>query len=129
MHRVLLLFAIFIVTATAAHANVVRPMEASPSFGELQKTCTDIGGSFTKSPDNQGYACTTDNCDGNGGQCHVVCDNDQNCVGSTPTRIVTPVNLRGILQNGDNILRGVGRDDPGSKGSSSGPEWPDGPIF
>ena len=51
----------------------------------------DMEGTFTKSPYGKGYACTTSNCDGKGGSRTVACDNDQNCVGETPTRILHPV--------------------------------------
>jgi hypothetical protein len=133
MLRVLLPLLTLALTPTWAISNEVRPMQATPGFSELQSQCVDLGGTFTKSPDGNGYACTMDNCDGQGGVCTVACDNDQNCVGSTPTRITQPVSLRGILQNGDNIDRKVAPEDGGrSGGNSKGtdePDWLDGPIF
>jgi hypothetical protein len=130
--RALLPLVTLALTVTWANGNEVRPMQARPDFGELQSQCVDLGGSFTRSPDGNGYACTVADCDGQGGVCTVACDNDRNCVGSTPTRITQPVSLRGILQNGDNIDRKVEPDDGGHSGGSKGtdePNWLDGLIF
>ena len=139
MLRLLLVTLAFIVPALPAAAEI-RQMAAKPGVSELRGACSKAGGQFDVSPDGQGYACTTKDCDGKGGNCTVACDNNNNCTGSTPARIVKPTTLIGILQNGDMVLR-----DPvvtGSTNSLSSPStggtkppsddsnpWPDGPIF
>lgn len=137
MLRLLAVSLLFCFTALPASANVVRPMEASPGATDLRKACSTAKGTFDISPDGQGYSCTTTNCDGKGGSCTVECDNNNNCNGSTPTRIA-PTTLLGILQNGDMVVRDR---KTGGTDSLSGPSdggapaparasnpWPDGMI-
>ena len=111
-------------SALPAQAEI-RQMAAKPGVGELRMACSRAGGQFDVSPDGEGYACTTKNCDGKGGNCTVACDNNNNCVGSTPSRIVSPTTLIGLLQNGDMVVRDPmttgGTDslsDPSSGGSA-----------
>ena len=104
MLRLLLVTLAFIVPALPAAAEI-RQMAAKPGVSELRGACSKAGGQFDVSPDGQGYACTTKDCDGKGGNCTVACDNNNNCTGSTPARIVKPTTLIGILQNGDMVLR------------------------
>ena len=114
----LLLVVLLAFTAAPALAEI-RQMAAKPGVTDLRLACSRAGGQFDISPDGGGYACTTKNCDGEGGNCTVACDTNNNCTSSTPARIVSPTTLIGLLQNGDMVVR-----DPtvtGSTDSLSGP--------
>ena len=73
------------------------------------------------------YGCKTENCDGNGGTCSVECTDPQHCLATTPTRIVVPTTLLGLLQNGDAIVRapGGGAESLSEPGETPGPA----PVF
>ena len=100
-------------SALPAQAEI-RQMAAKPGVGELRLACSRAGGQFDISPDGEGYACTTRNCDGKGGNCTVACDNNNNCNGQTPSRTINPTTLVGILQNGNPVVR-----DPVTTGGTS----------
>jgi hypothetical protein len=112
-----------------------RLMQDRPSIGQLQSVCSDVHGNFTSVEDGQRYSCTTENCDGAGGSCTIDCDGSRNCYAKTPSIIKHPVSLHGLLQNGDNVVRG-GVPPQNSSGSGNGgsespsePESPDGQIL
>lgn len=114
----------------------IRQMAAKPGVGELRLACSKAGGQFDVSPDGGGYACTTKDCDGQGGNCTVACDNNNNCVGSTPARIVSPTTLIGVLQNGDMVVRDPvvtgstnSLADPGTGGAPSAKTTKEEPSF
>lgn len=112
--RVFVLLSLFLAMALPAQANVIRQLAAKPGVGDLRMACSRGGGVFSIAADGSGYGCQKKNCDGNGGVCEVACDNNNNCVGSTPTRIDTPTTLIGILQNGDIVVR-----DPAPTGGTT----------
>lgn len=118
------LFVLFSILAIApAAAEVVRPMSSHPSAGQLQGTCNAVGGSFVDNTDidpNGGYSCSKANCDGKGGECRVSCGT-AGCTGTTPSRLVHPTTLLGILQDGNMVLHHQGEDDGSSAGGDSGP--------
>ncbi len=107
--RVFVLLSLLLATAFAsalpAQANVIRPLAAKPGVGDLRMACSSAGGTFSVHADGGGYGCEKKNCDGKGGTCTVACDNNNNCNGSTPTRLVNPTTLIGILQNGSEVIR------------------------
>ncbi|RYE87341.1 MAG: hypothetical protein EOP19_04510 [Hyphomicrobiales bacterium] len=104
----------FVATAVPASANVLRPISAKVGVGELRGACSSAGGTFSVHADGGGYGCEKKDCDGKGGTCIVACDNNNNCNGSTPTRITTPMTIVGILQDGNLVLR-----DPVVRGTDS----------
>ena len=112
--RVFVLLSLLLATALPAQANVIRQLAAKPGVGDLRLACSRGGGQFSIAADGSGYGCTKKNCDGNGGVCEVACDNNNNCVGSTPTRLDKPTTLIGILQNGNEVIR-----DPVTPGTDS----------
>lgn len=87
----------------AAAENKGGPIKGTHGMVEIAGACANAGGSFQIHEDAGGYGCTKKNCDGKGGDCHVSCDNGGNCQGSTPARIITPVTMLGLLQNGNNV--------------------------
>lgn len=99
------------------------PLQTKIGVSDLRSTCSKVQGSFDVSPDGKGYSCTKQNCDGKGGNCTVACDNNNNCTGATPARLVGPTTLIGLLQNGDRVLRGL---STGGTGSPSGDSDDDG---
>jgi hypothetical protein len=103
--RVFVLLSLLLAMALPAQANVLRPLAAKPGVGDLRSACSSAGGTFSVHADGGGYGCETKNCDGKGGNCIVACDNNNNCSGSTPTRILNPTTLIGILQDGNAVLR------------------------
>ena len=120
MKRILLFAFLFLFAAGPVLADVIRPMQSSPSAGELQKACGAAGGTFGTDAEvglGSGYGCTKKNCDGKGGTCAVSCDNGK-CWGSTPTRI-GPTTIIGILQNGDRIIHQHGQAVGAVPGSMS----------
>lgn len=100
----LLLFAGLV--AGPAFADVIRPMQASPSQAQLKSACDAAGGTFGTDAeagfDTGGYGCTKNNCDGKGGKCVVSCEGGK-CHGSTPAR-VNVTTLVSILQNGNAVI-------------------------
>lgn len=93
--------------------------------------CSKGGGSFQPHMDGKGYGCSKANCDGKGGDCHVACDNNNNCVGSTPARVDVRTGIVSVINNGWNQSTasesggsdgGGGRDTSGSgsTGASGG---------
>lgn len=126
--RVFVLLCLLLATALAsalpAQANVIRPMAAKPGVGELRQACSSAGGTFSVHADGGGYGCEKKDCDGKGGTCIVACDNNNNCNGSTPTRLVNPATLIGILQNGSEVIRDPittgGTNSLSSPGGASG---------
>ncbi len=118
--RVFVLLALLFATALPAQANVIRPLEAKPGVGDLRIACSNAGGNFSVHPDGGGYGCEKKNCDGKGGTCTVACDNNNNCHGSTPSRIVKPVTLTGILQDGSEVVREPASSGGGNSLSSPG---------
>lgn len=95
--------------------------------------CSKAGGQFQVigyGGGAQGYGCVKANCDGKGGDCAVACDNNNNCVGSTPARIDVRTGIVSVLNNGWNRATasegsegsGGGRDTSGSgsTGASGG---------
>jgi hypothetical protein len=132
MLRLFLVTLLLILPVLPASAEI-RSMAAKPGVSELRGACSKAGGQFDVSPDGQGYACTTTNCDGKGGNCTVACDNNNNCTGSTPARIVSPTTLIGILQNGKLVIRDPkthstdSQSGPSTGGATGGSEQP--PVF
>ena len=123
------LIALTALIALPARADV-RQMAAKPGVGELRTACSRAGGQFDVSPDGGGYACTTKNCDGKGGNCTVACDNNNNCVGSTPSRLSKPTTLIGILQDGSEVVRDpVTTGGTNSLSSPTGGAAPDQPAI
>ena len=119
--RVFVLLSLLLATALPAQANVIRQLAAKPGVGDLRQACSRGGGQFSIAADGSGYGCTKKNCDGNGGVCEVACDNNNNCVGSTPTRLDKPTTLIGILQNGNEVIR-----DPVTTGGTTSLSSPGG---
>ena len=112
--RIFLLLFLYLAAALPASADVVRPLSGKISVGELRGACSSAGGSFVVHADGGGYGCMKENCDGKGGTCHVACDNNNNCNGSTPTRINKALTLVGILQDGNTVVRDPAPAAPGS---------------
>lgn len=83
----LLLTALAIAPAEAKSIRLV----SHPSAAEVKTACDNAGGTFVDDSQlggGDGYACTNENCDGEGGDCSVSCDGDGNCHGITPDRHV-----------------------------------------
>lgn len=74
---------------------VIRQLAAHPGVDELRISCDNNGGQFSISADGAGYGCQTSNCDGKGHSCTVACDNNNNCVGGTPSIVVHVGDLLG----------------------------------
>lgn len=102
--RVFVPLALLLATAVPAYANVMRPLATKVGVGELRGACSRAGGNFGVHPDGGGYGCEVKDCDGKGGTCIIACDNNNNCNGSTPTRISQPTTIIGILQNGKLVI-------------------------
>ena len=78
---------------------------------KLEGKCNEAGGTFGS--DDQGYGCTTENCDGKGHSCVITCGNDNKCYGTTPDVITGKLTFYGILHDGDDVVHGNGApDDP-----------------
>ena len=84
-----------------AQAKFTDPFKSN--FETVFNDCANAHGVLTEDPG--GYGCTKANCDGKGGMCSVACDNDDNCIGSTPGKIhlstVTGYLLNGGIVNHD----------------------------
>lgn len=109
------------ITALQSQRPNIRPMQESPSEGQLQGVCTRVGADFT-SLKGFGYTCVKPNCNGKGDYCSIVCHGDRRCTAGTPDVLRGPVSLIGILQNGDNIFRTEpdAKEDNGGGGGSDG---------
>jgi hypothetical protein len=124
--RVFVLLTLLVAFAAPARAEVTRPMSSHPSSSQLASACGAAGGDFVDNTDvdpNGGYQCTKSNCDGQGGKCTVSCGT-KGCAGTTPSRIVKPMTLIGLLQNGNEVIRDpivTGGTDSLSDPSSAGP--------
>lgn len=77
---------------------------------ELERACTSVRGVFGKSTD--GFGRMNPRC-AETGVCVVICFRGR-CVAMTPARLPDGVTLIGILQNGNNVVRGGGEDSGGS---------------
>src|SRR5687767_6919707 len=82
---VLFALSILIMGAGVAQAAIVK-IEANTSMFQVASACGAAGGQFSVHEDG-GYGCTKENCDGDHGDCHVGCDPDGNCTGSTPSKL------------------------------------------
>ena len=80
----------FILTAAIPTMTQAREVSVEPlGVGQLMGACNNAGGDFDAI--GSVYYCTVENCDGKGGQCTIVCDNEGGlvtCTGSTPRRHV-----------------------------------------
>nr|AIA14505.1 hypothetical protein [uncultured bacterium]AIA15082.1 Unknown Function [uncultured bacterium] len=137
MFRALLLILLSALLCLPAQAETHR-LVASPSVGDLRTACGLSGGSFSVADDGSGYGCVKNNCDGKKGNCTVACDNNNNCYGSTPGRLTSPVTLLGLLQNGNMVFHDQAVSGPqslseGGSGpataATSAPSSPGGPTF
>jgi hypothetical protein len=96
MHRLLFVVLALGTLAAVAHADI-RPLVGKHSVGTIRGACSSAGGNFDVAADGGGYACHKKNCDGKGGTCSVVCDNNNNCVGSTPAGMPVSTSVTGVL--------------------------------
>lgn len=89
------------------------------TVSQVRAGCSKGGGTFGAHIDGGGYGCSKANCDGKGGKCEVHCTNNNQCTGTTPSRVFTGMGIPQILTNGkaagaqptdapDNILGGYG---------------------
>ena len=128
------------VTTLRSQRPNIRPMQESPSEGQLQGVCTRVRADFT-SLKGFGYSCVRPNCNGKGDYCSIICHGDRHCTAGTPDVLRGPVSLIGILQNGDNIFRtepyanenngagGSGGNKDGGNEEVGSPCGPDGCLY
>jgi hypothetical protein len=87
---------------------------------QLERACTKVKGVYSKA--TNAFGCVNRQCEAKG-SCTLVCYGG-NCLAITPGRLLAPITLLGILQNGDKVHHGPllveedtgGGDDDGSGG-------------
>jgi hypothetical protein len=104
--RVFVLLTLLFAAATPSVAETRQIAKVSAS--QLKSTCDKAGGTFSD-PIPGEYGCTKANCDGKGGSCYVHCNNQNGCVGITPSQLGGRQTLLNLLQNGDMLYRQVDR--------------------
>jgi hypothetical protein len=92
---------LFVILALGALPSLAsaegRKISGKHGVGEIRNACSKAGGTFSVHDDGAGYGCNVKNCDGKGGNCTVACDNNGNCHGSTPGRILPGTAVTGVL--------------------------------
>lgn len=131
------LTACLVVVLLAPAAARAEASRLSGAYGpaDIERACRSAGGTPIGIA-GVSYGCKTENCDGKGGTCSVECTDPQHCLATTPTRIVVPTTLLGLLQNGDMVVRaprgggGSLRNSPPIGNTSGGDTKPtDGALY
>lgn len=90
--------------AETSWAKVVR-FEATVS--QVRAGCSKAGGKFGVHADGGGYGCVNANCDGKGNNCQVHCNNNNQCVGTTPGRARPGMSIEQVLGYGFGAATGT----------------------
>jgi hypothetical protein len=86
MRKSIIVFAVLAASGLMAESAWALKTTFQATVAEVRAGCSKAGGTFGVHPDGRGYGCTKKNCDGQGGDCHVECDNNNTCTGVTPSR-------------------------------------------
>ena len=89
---------IFAGWAGLAAAALPIAISGTHSRSEIKSTCAKAGADYYSNLD--GYGCIKNDCDGKGGTCGVVCENNGKCTGSVPIVKGAPPlgGIKGILK-------------------------------
>ena len=112
MRITLIVCLVAVLMATGAARAEFAHMSGAYGQADIERACRSAGGTATGIA-GVSYGCEKKNCDGKGGTCSVECTDPLSCWATTPSRIVGPTTLLGLLQNGDRVVRAP-RGDGGS---------------
>lgn len=124
------------VVSFMTHSAAAEQVEIKGKYtaGQIKTACDNAGGSFSldKNPGSavvNGYSCTKNNCDGQGGQCIVACDaKTQQCGGQIPRLVPrmpdTPFGVLTMSSGRTSGPPGPGLLQPAPDGAPQGPTGP-----
>lgn len=98
-----LILAVALLAAGTAHAETKTRLSGAYGPADIERACQSAGG--TRTGVAEMYGCVKENCDGKGGKCSVECFDPLTCWSTTPTQMVSPTTLIGLLQAGDMVVR------------------------
>ncbi len=88
MMRNTILLAAFLSFVGITDQAWAKQVQFQGTIGQVVRACKQAGGEL--SVGTHSASCRNKNCDGNGGDCTVTCNDGDNCTGDTPGRVGRP---------------------------------------
>jgi hypothetical protein len=103
-----------------AESAWAKKVSFTATVSQVRSACSKAGGTFDVHIDGAGYGCTKKNCNGQGGNCQVQCDNGNNCTGTTPGRTQPGDSALHVLTNSPGLAAAPGNPPPAKSGGLLG---------